>query len=96
MNNLKHPAALLGIATIVLVFFGIGLKANGYRSGDYVLIISAFVGAIQWIWSIINVIQRHDMKPFQKRFWLIIVIAAPVAGALLFFTLHQTAGKITT
>jgi hypothetical protein len=96
MKNLKHPAFIIGIVSIIILFIGIGLKASGYRSGDFVIIASVALGAIHWIWSIIDVASRSDMKPFQKRFWLIAVIAAPAIGGLLFYTLHQTKDRITT
>lgn len=96
MNNTKHPAFILGIIAIIVVAFGIGLKANGYRFSDYVLIGAVVLAAIHWIWCIIEVAGRGDLKPFQKRFWLIIVIAAPVIGGMLFHILHQRAGRITT
>lgn len=96
MKNLRHPAFFLGILTIIVTFIGIGTKAYGYRGGDYMLIAAAVLGGITWIWAIIDVVGKNDMKPFQKRFWLIAVIAAPVIGGLLFYTMHQKAGKITT
>jgi hypothetical protein len=96
MKNLRNPAFLIGIISIIVTFFGIGTKAYGYRGGDYVLIAAAVLGGIAWIWSVIDVASKSDLKPFQRRFWLIAVIAAPVFGALLFYTMHQKAGKITT
>lgn len=96
MNNTKHPSIYLGIFCIILVAIGIGLKANGYRFSDYLLIGAVVLAAIHWIWSVIEVAGRADLKPFQKRFWLIIVIAAPVIGGMLFHILHQRAGRITT
>jgi hypothetical protein len=42
------------------------------------------------------VINKNDLKPFQKRFWLIAVIAAPAIGGLLFYIMHQKAGRIIT
>ena len=96
MKNARHPNFLFGLFSILLVLIGIGLKANGYRFGDYMLIGSTVLGAIHWIWAIIDVASRTDMKPFQKRFWLISVIAVPALGALVFYVLHQTKDRITT
>lgn len=96
MRNLKHPAVMMGILGMILLFIGIGLRANSYNAGNYVIIASIVFFVITWIWSIINVINRGDMKPFQKRFWLIAVVAAPVLGGMLFFALHQRSGRITT
>ena len=96
MKNARHPNFIFGIISIVLVLIGIGLKANGYRFGDYMLIGSTILGAIHWVWAIIDVASRADLKPFQKRFWLISVIAVPALGALVFYVMHQTKNKITT
>ena len=96
MKSTSHPNFILGIITILLVLVGIGFKANGYRYGDYVLIGSTILGGIHWIWGIFDVVGNTDMKPFQKRFWLILVVAVPALGALLFYILHQKSGKITT
>jgi len=42
------------------------------------------------------VLTAPDLKPFQKRFWMISVIAVPVLGGLVFHVMHNEAGKITT
>lgn len=96
MKNLRHPSFILAMISIVVTFFGIGLKAYGYRGGDYVLIAAAVLGGIHWIWTIIDVAGKNDMKPFQRRFWLIAVTAVPVLGGILYYTMHQRAGKIIT
>lgn len=96
MKNMRHPNFIFGVFTLLLLFFGVGLKANGFRSGDYVLIGGAILGAIHYIWSIIDVVGRTDLKPFQKRFWLILVIAVPALGSLIFYIMHQKRDKITT
>ena len=96
MKNLKHPSFIIGIISIILLFIGIGLKTYGDRTGDFIIIASIVLGAIHWIWSIADVAKRTDLKPSQKMFWLIIVVAAPVIGGLLFYVMHQQPGKIVT
>lgn len=96
MKNIRKPAFITFLIGTLLLFIGIGLKANGYRSGDYISYAGLALYGIFWIWSIISVINAIDLKPFQKRFWLIAVIAVPVLGGLLFHTMHNKAGKITT
>ena len=98
MKNAKHPNFILAIISITVLLIGIGLKANGYQSGDYILIGGVILGAIHYIWSIIDVIgrDRDDLRSFQKRFWLIAVIAVPALGSILFYIMHQQRDKIVT
>jgi FtsH-binding integral membrane protein len=96
MKNLRHPNFILAIISAIVLFIGIGMRASGYQGGDYVLVAGTVLAGIHWIWAIIDVIGRSDMKPFQKRFWLIVVIAVPVFGAMVFYGLHQERNKIIT
>lgn len=96
MKNMRHPNFILGVFSIILVIIGAVIKANAYRSGDYIIMGAVALGAIHWIWGIIDVIGRTDMKPFQKRFWMIAVIAAPAIGGLIFYVMHQKRDKIVT
>ncbi len=97
MKNMKHPSFILAVISIIVLFIGIALRTTGYnRTGDIVIIASVVLGAIHWIWSIIDVSSRHDLKPQQRTFWLIAVVACPVLGAMLFYTMHQRANKIVT
>jgi hypothetical protein len=96
MKNMRHPNFILAVVSLIVLLVGIGFKSNGFRSGDYIIIASVVLGAIHWIWSIIDVIGRTDMKPFQKRFWLIAVIAAPAIGGLIFYIMHQRRNRLTT
>jgi uncharacterized membrane protein len=97
MKNLRHPSFILAVISIIVFFIGIILKANRYHeAGDIVIISGIVLGGIHWIWSIIDVSSRHDLKPYQKTFWLIAVIACPVLGAMLFYSMHQARNKIVT
>lgn len=96
MNNLKHPNFILAAVSVLLFLIGIIMRANSSEAGTYVIIFSLILGAIHWVWSIVDVINRRDMRPFQKRFWLIAVIAAPGIGGMLFYAMHQSSGKIVT
>jgi hypothetical protein len=96
MKYTRHPNFILGIVAVLVTLIGIGLKSNGYGVGDYILIASVVLGGIHWIWAIVDLIARHDMRPFQKRFWLIAVVAVPALGSLLFYVMHQERNKIVT
>ncbi|RPD48896.1 MULTISPECIES: PLDc N-terminal domain-containing protein [Chitinophagaceae] len=96
MKNLKQPAFIVGLLSILLFIVSVAVKSYGYRGSDYIIITATALAGITWIMSIINVSTRSDMKPFQKRFWLIAVVAAPLIGGMLFFILHQKANRLTT
>ncbi len=91
---MKSPAFITFIVGALLVFTGIGMKANSAASGNIVLYIGFALMGIFWVWSVIKVVTAPDMKPFQKRFWLIAVVAVPVLGGLVFHIMHRTPGKI--
>jgi hypothetical protein len=96
MNNLRHPNFILAIISTIILLFGIGFQANGYAFGDYVIGFAVLLGAVHWIWAIIDVMKRADLKAFQKRFWLIAVVACPILGGMLFYAMHQERDKIVT
>ena len=90
MRNTKHPNFILGIFTLILLFIGIGLKANGYRSGDYVLIGGIALGAIHWIWSITDVFRHQHTNSQSRVLWQILVIVIPPVGGLLYYAMSKT------
>ncbi|MGZ5191204.1 MAG: PLD nuclease N-terminal domain-containing protein [Flavisolibacter sp.] len=65
------------------------MRFKKYPEGDYVIGAGALLAGVHWNWAVIDVINRSDMKAYQKGFWLIVVIAVPVLGAMVFYTMHQ-------
>lgn len=96
MKSKKSPAFITFIAGVILLFIGIGMKSNSMEAGNIVLPAGLLLMGFFWIWSIINVVTAPDMKPFQKRFWMIAVISVPVLGGLVFHFMHRKAGKIVS
>ena len=96
MKNLRHPNFILAIISAIILFLAIGMKSSGNQAGDILIIIGAALAGIHWAWAIIDVINRDDMKNYQKRFWLIAVVAVPVFCAMVFYGLHQERDKIVT
>ena len=96
MKNSKRPTLLIFLVGTILMFLGIGMKSYGYRSADYILYAGLALYGIFWILSIAKVLSAPDLKPFQKRFWMIAVIAVPVLGGLLFHFMHNRPGRIIT
>lgn len=96
MKNLTHPSFIIAVIAIIVMIIGIGIRGYGYPAGDYLLLGAVALGAIHWVWSVVNVITRDDMRPWQKRFWLIAVIACPLIGGMIFYILHQDRNRLTT
>jgi len=92
-NGGKAPL-WLGIVSHLVLFLGLALKSTEYKYSNYIIFGSFFLGAIYWIWSIIGVAGTNDLKRYQKSFWLIIVIAVPMFGGLIYQIAHQQKNKI--
>lgn len=90
MKNVRRPSLIFGLITTALFFIGFFLIASENKNAYYALYAGLGLGAIYWIWSIIQVTGADDLKKYQKTFWLIIVIAVPFFGAFLYNILHQT------
>jgi hypothetical protein len=86
-NNATHPNFILGLVSIIILFIGIGFRANGYQGGDYILIASFVLGGIHWIWSIVDVLKDFRIRGPENRriIWVILVILVPGAGSLLYY-----------
>jgi hypothetical protein len=92
MNSIRHPNFIIGMISFILLFFGIGLLANGYAGGDYVLGAAVLLGAIHWIWSIIDVIKdyRTNIRSENSRIiWVILVIIIPPIGGMLYYVMSK-------
>jgi hypothetical protein len=90
MRNKTHPNLILGIVSLILMLVGIAFKANGYRGGDFILIGSILIGAIHWIWSIIDVFKNQPKESQSRVLWIILVIIIPPIGGILYYTMSKT------
>ncbi|HWJ28390.1 MAG TPA: PLD nuclease N-terminal domain-containing protein [Flavisolibacter sp.] len=84
-----HPNFYVGLLSFLLLFMGIGFRANSYSWGDYVLIGSFVVGGIHWIWSIIDVLKDYKTGGSENRkiIWVIFVVLIPPIGGMLYYLL---------
>jgi hypothetical protein len=91
MNYTRHPNFILGLVSFVLLFAGIGLRANGYDGGTYVLGAAILLGAIHWIWSITDVLKDYRVNSPKENniIWVIAVIILPPIGGLLYYGLGK-------
>jgi hypothetical protein len=96
MKNLKKPSFIIGLASTIVFVVGLLLMANDHTSGLWVVYAGLGMGIIYWIWTIIEVSNAgtDELKKYQKSFWLILVVAIPMFGALLYHIVHQRRRKI--
>ena len=94
MDNGGKAPLLLGILSLIVFFLGLALKSNEYRYSNYLIFGSFIIGGIYWIWSIIGLIASTHLKQYQKTFWLIIVVAVPAFGAVIYQIVQQRRNKI--
>lgn len=90
MINRRRPTLISGLVIAAVFFIGFFLMASENAFGQYALFAGLVLGAIYWIWTIIVVSNAGDLKKYQKSFWLIIVIAVPFFGALMYNIMHQS------
>lgn len=91
-KSAKHPNFFLGLISLLLIFIGIGMRANGYENGDFVLIFSFILSGIHWIWSIIDVFKdfRINSASENRILWVILVVALPVVGGTFYYAMSKT------
>ncbi|WP_315822233.1 PLDc N-terminal domain-containing protein [Paraflavitalea speifideaquila] len=95
MKNINRPAFILAMISTALILIGLVTMPHN-EIGTYIMYTGFLLAGIFWIWAIWDVIAAHDLKYYQKMFWLIITISVPVMGGLLFYILHQRPNKIVT
>jgi membrane-associated phospholipid phosphatase len=95
MNKAKNPNFNIGLISFALLIAGVILRANRSTASDYVLGASFILGAIHWVWSIIDVLKYYKIKsPSENRIlWLILVVAIPPVGGMLFYGTNKALPK---
>lgn len=90
MKKLTHPNFILGLFSMFLIFIGVGLQANGYASGDAVLIGASGLAGIHWIWSIVDVLRDYrTANRTENRNILWVIIACVPIGGLFYYALGR-------
>lgn len=88
-KNTHHPNFIIGLISFVLFITGVVLRANSYLYGDIVLISAVSLGAIHWIWGIIDVTTGFDLNADSKIFWLILVMLIPPIGGMVYYMMKR-------
>jgi hypothetical protein len=88
-KNTRHPAFILGAISFILFIVGIAFRANSFASGDWIILTAIALGAIHWIWTIIEVVKGYDLNPDSKTFWLILVMLIPPMGGMIYYMMKR-------
>lgn len=95
MANLRHPNFILGIIAIAVGAVSIGFRNNRENNtGDVLIIATAVLMTISWIWSIVEVAKTDTLEGGQKIVWTIAVVAIPFVGGMLYHWLHSKRNTI--
>jgi hypothetical protein len=92
-NYQRHPNLILGLVSFVIFILSIGLRANRQNEvGDIMLIASFVMGAIHWVWSVIDVLKEYRTnKASENRnlIWVILVCAVPPVGGIVYYAFNK-------
>jgi hypothetical protein len=88
-KNMGHPAFIIGAVSFVLFLFGVVLRGNNVVFGDKVILFAIVLGAIHWIWTVIEVITGYNLNPNSKIFWLILVMLIPPLGGMIYYMMKR-------
>jgi hypothetical protein len=84
-KNVSHPNFITGAVSFVFLLLGVIVKGGGYRSGDYIIILSVLIGFIHWLWSIADVAKSKHLDERSRPFWLTLVVIIPPLGGMFYY-----------
>jgi len=88
-KNIRHPSFIIGATSFILFILCIVLRANNFVPGDKIILSAIVLGAIHWIWSLIDVITGYDLNSDSKSFWLIMVMLIPPLGGMIYYLMKR-------
>jgi hypothetical protein len=88
-KNTTHPGFIIGALSFILFILGIVLRANNFVFGDKIILSAIVLGAIHWIWSLIDVITGYDLNAESRSFWLILVMLIPPLGGMFYYMMKR-------
>lgn len=88
-KNMGHPAFILGAVSFVFFLFGVVLRGNDSIWGNKIILVAIILGALHWIWTVVEVLTGHDLNPKSKSFWLILVMLIPPLGGMIYYMMKR-------
>ena len=91
MKQTTHPNFIIGIISLILLIIGaVLLRRPDHTLATYILIAAVALGAIHWIWAIIDVFRQQNLASQSRVLWGILVIAIPPIGGILYYAMSKT------
>lgn len=84
MMKINRLPFLFAIATVLIIGASFFLTMPGETYNKELLMIALYFGAAYWLLTIIMAATAPKLKAPQKKAWLIILIALPFVGGLLY------------
>jgi hypothetical protein len=84
-KNMKHPSFIIGLLSFIVLVLGAILMRTDEETGHYVILASVVLGAIHWIWSIIDVVKSKHLDPRSRPFWIALVVIVPPLGGMMYY-----------
>lgn len=95
MANLRRPNFILGLVAILMLGVSIAFRNNRENgTGNTIVVVTAALMTISWIWSIVEVTRTNTLDGGQKVLWTIAVVAIPFVGGMLYYWLHSKPNTI--
>lgn len=88
-RNIYHPAFIIGLVSYLVLILAVVFRGYGYSWADYVFGIAVGLGAVHWIWSIIDVFSNRHLDKRSKPFWLILVMLIPPLGGMVYYAMKN-------
>lgn len=85
-----HPNFILGAISFLLLLLGVVLRSDDFMIGDYLKLSGIALGAVHWIWSMIDVFTNHELNSKSRPFWTILVVLIPPLGGMFYYMNGRT------
>lgn len=90
MKQTTHPNFILGIVCLFLLAISVIMRQNNFGAGDFLLITAIILGAIHWLWAIIDLFKNQYLTSESRVLWGILIFAIPPVGGILYYAMSKT------
>jgi uncharacterized membrane protein YhaH (DUF805 family) len=94
MKIINIPPFILAAIALFIGMLSFLIKPDEALFNYPLLTVAITLAAIYWVWMIVLVTGTKHLLPYQKEFWLILIVSVPFIGAMLYQLLHQRSKKL--